>query len=53
MNSGAFGDLRVELIGGEIVKMMPTYLAHGDASMRVGVSRLPLFAGTPAWPLTS
>ncbi|HEX8555516.1 MAG TPA: Uma2 family endonuclease [Sphingomonas sp.] len=46
VDSGALGDCRVELVQGEIVKMMPSYLAHGEANMRVGASLLPLFAGT-------
>lgn len=43
VDSGAFGDLRVELVGGEIVKMMPSYLAHGEANMKLGARLMQAF----------
>jgi Uma2 family endonuclease len=46
VNAGAFSDLRVELVAGEIVKMMPAYMAHGEANGRLFAQLLPLYAGT-------
>lgn len=43
VDSGALGDLRVELVGGEIVKMMPSYLAHGEANMKLGAQLMQAF----------
>jgi len=45
VESGALADVRVELVGGEIVKMVPAYLAHGEANMLLGARLLPLYAG--------
>lgn len=42
-DTGAFTDLRVELVEGEIVKMMPAYLAHGEANMRLGAQLMAAF----------
>ena len=46
VDSGALADLRVELVGGEIVKMMPSYLAHGEANMTLGAQLMAAFRGT-------
>lgn len=40
IDAGAFADMRVELVDGDIVKMMPAYLAHGEANMRLGAKLL-------------
>lgn len=44
--SGAFGDLRVELVEGELVKMMPSLLAHGEANLTIGARLMQVFGAT-------
>lgn len=39
-DAGAFADMRVELVEGEIVKMMPAYLAHGEANLTLAARLL-------------
>jgi Uma2 family endonuclease len=44
--TGGFGDARVELVEGELVKMMPSLLAHGEANALVAARVYPLFEAT-------
>lgn len=45
--AGAFSDIRVELAGGVLEKMMPAHLAHGETHSTLAARLHGCFAGTP------
>jgi Uma2 family endonuclease len=46
MEAGAFDDMRVELVGGVLEKMMPTHMAHGECHANVGAALYAAYRGT-------
>jgi len=44
--SGGLTDIRTELVRGEIVKMMPSYLAHGEAHLTIGARLMQAYGGS-------
>ena len=48
IDTQAFGELRVELVGGVLEKMMPSNLTHGECNVTVAVLLSQAYAGTGA-----
>jgi Uma2 family endonuclease len=45
VESGAFADMQVELVDGDLVKMMPSFLAHGEANVLLAARLLSVLQG--------
>ena len=45
MESGAFGDMRVELVEGGLQKMAPAYGGHGQANVSIAAKLITAFVG--------
>ena len=45
VGSGAFSDIRVELVAGALEKMMPSHMSHGERNVSVAVLLTNVFAG--------
>jgi Uma2 family endonuclease len=43
---GAFDDMRVELVGGMIEKMLPAFMNHGEANVSVAAKLVAAYGGT-------
>jgi Uma2 family endonuclease len=46
LERGAFDDMRVELVGGVIEKMLPAFMNHGEANASIAARLLQAFQGT-------
>lgn len=44
-DTGVLKDVRIELVRGELIKMMPSGFAHGEANVTVAVKLVPAYRG--------